>query len=133
VGSLEALAEAAGRERVVVCLDARMGQVYHAAFQREGHCWRQVCAPSLCDPDELPQLPPGDWFACGNGFERYPRILTGKYGSTIGNNKPGMVPRAKHVAILASRYFAAGRAVPGEEAVPMYVRNKVALTMNEQG
>ncbi len=36
VCTLEALAQQAGADRVIACLDARMNEVYHAAYQREG-------------------------------------------------------------------------------------------------
>ena len=47
IGTLMALAEAAGAPRAVCCLDARMGEVYHAAYQRRGDAWFEVHAPGL--------------------------------------------------------------------------------------
>ena len=132
VGSLEALAEASGAERVVVCTDARMGQVYHAAFERDGDAWAEVVAPGLCAPDVLPDLPDGDWLGCGNGFDRYPQIMDGSYRRRVTEVRRGVAPRAREVALLGARYLSAGRSVLCTEAAPVYVRNKVALTMKEQ-
>ena len=132
VGSLEALAQASGGSRVVVCADARMGQVYHAAFERDGTDWREVLSPSLCSPDNLPELPEGAWLGCGSGFDRYPQIVAGPYRTKVEQVRTGMLPHAREIALLGAQYLAAGRSVPSAEAAPLYVRNKVALTMKEQ-
>jgi len=132
VCSLEALAQASGGERVVVCTDARMGQIYHAAFERDDRDWREVLPPSLCDPDELPELPDAGWLGCGSGFDRYPQIMSGPYRARVAEVRNGVVPHAREIALLGARYLAAGRSVPSTEALPVYVRNKVALTMKEQ-
>ncbi len=132
VGSLEALAQASGGERVVVCADARMGQVYHAAFERDHLDWREVLPPSLCNPDDLPELPGAAWLGCGSGFDRYPQIMNGPYRGKISEVRKGMVPHAREIALLGARYLECGRSVPSTEALPVYVRNKVALTMKEQ-
>src|SRR5262245_29622614 len=68
VSTLAALAEAAGAERVVCCLDARMGQVYHAAYEKGRTDWLVVHEPSLTAPAEAP-LPPGAalWTGAGAG------------------------------------------------------------------
>jgi len=132
VGSLEALAEASGGARVVVCTDARMGQVYHAAFEREGAEWREVLTPSLCEPDDLPELPGGNWLGCGSGFDRYPQMMAGRYRTSVKEIRHGVLPHAREIALLGAQYLATGRSVASTDAAPVYVRNKVALTMKEQ-
>ncbi len=132
VGSLEALAEASGAKRVVVCTDARMGQVYHAAFDRDGDEWVEVVPPGLCDPNALPDLPGGGWLGCGSGFDRYPQIMSGSYARTVTEVRRDVAPHAREIATLGARYLSAGRNFPSTEAAPVYVRNKVALTMKEQ-
>jgi tRNA threonylcarbamoyladenosine biosynthesis protein TsaB len=132
VGSLEALAQASGGERVVACTDARMGQVYHAAYEQGDEGWKEVLAPSLCNPDALPELPDAGWLGCGSGFDRYPDIMNGPYRLKVSGIRTGLVPRAHEIALLGARYLILGRSVPSSEALPVYVRNKVALTMKEQ-
>jgi len=132
VGSLEALAQASEGEHVVVCVDARMGQIYHAAFERSDGDWVQVLAPSLCDPGEVPELPGDDWLGCGNAFDRYPDIMNGSYRQKVSRVMADLVPQAREIALLGARYLARGYSVPSTEALPVYVRNKVALTMKEQ-
>ena len=132
VGSLEALAQASEGERVVVCADARMGQIYHAAFEQGDDGWVEVLAPSLCNPDALPDLPDDGWLGCGSGFDRYPDIMSGPYRQKVSAVRADLVPQAREIAMLGARYLAHGRSVSSTEALPLYVRNKVALTMKEQ-
>src|SRR5712675_2893016 len=42
VGTLAALAQEAGGPRVMACLDARMGEIYHAVYRREGGNWIEI-------------------------------------------------------------------------------------------
>ncbi len=132
VGSLEAIAQASGGQRVVVCTDARMGQIYHGAYERNTEGWTVVQPPSLCDPDRLPELPGAGWLGCGSGFERYPEGLVAQYQPEQVTVKTGIVTRASDIAWLGEQYLYAGHGVSCMEAVPVYVRDKVALTMKEQ-
>jgi tRNA threonylcarbamoyladenosine biosynthesis protein TsaB len=132
VGSLEALAEATDGQRVVVCTDARMGQIYHGAFERNEQMWKVILPPSLCDPDRLPELSGTGWIGCGSGFERYRETLVAQYQPQHVAVKTGVVARAREIALLGAKYLFAGLGVPCTEAVPVYVRDKVALTMKEQ-
>src|SRR6266852_2510550 len=55
VGSLLALSEEAGKDgalgRIIACLDAHRGEVYHAAYRRAGAGWEAVSAPGLYQPE----------------------------------------------------------------------------------
>jgi len=71
VSSLEAIAQAVhtthGSTRVVTALDARMQEVYFAAFELEGDRWRARIEPCVLPPREVP-MPDGRWTGAGNGF-----------------------------------------------------------------
>ena len=65
VGTLEALAEQSGAERVIACLDARMGEVYHAAYRRCAGGWTEASPPALMRPGDVPVPEEGGWVGCG--------------------------------------------------------------------
>lgn len=132
IGTLAAMAEASGRTRVVCCLDARMGEIYHAAYARSGAEWKAVHAPGLCAPGEAPALPEGAWTGCGSGFAAHGPVLQQRYAGRLSAIMPEIFPHARHVAQLAAREFEAGRSVAPEHALPLYLRDKVALKTAER-
>jgi tRNA threonylcarbamoyladenosine biosynthesis protein TsaB len=132
VGTLLAMAAAVDADRVVCCLDARMGEIYHAAYARSAAGWDTVHAPGLWSPAQAPALPAGGWTGCGSGFAAHAQALARRYGGQLSAIMPQVVPHARQVAELAARDFAAGRAVPPERAVPLYLRDKVALKTAER-
>jgi len=131
VPSLLALAEQANASRVVVGLDARMGETYLAAYSRMGGDWEAVVEPGLCLREGLPPLPGRDWVATGSGFDAFD-WLRAAYSKSVGNRIAGDLPRAGSVARIAARKLARGEAVAAEEAAPLYLRDKVALTTRER-
>ena len=128
VGTLLAIAHAANVSHALCCLDARMNEVYAAAYRRRGEEWETVFGPGLYSPVDLPQLPSADWTGCGSGFAAYSQALQ----SRVDRVNADLVPHARDVAVLGATAFARGGGRPAEEAMPIYLRNKVALTMDEQ-
>lgn len=132
VGTLEALAEGAGAERVLACIDARLGEVYHGAYRRAAGGWHAVSAPRLCLPADAPQVPGDGWVACGSGFDAYGELLSRRYDGRVAAVLPGRFPRAADIAALAAPRLAAGEGVDPADAAPVYVRDRVALKESER-
>ncbi|HTJ96208.1 MAG TPA: tRNA (adenosine(37)-N6)-threonylcarbamoyltransferase complex dimerization subunit type 1 TsaB, partial [Rhodocyclaceae bacterium] len=115
-------------ERVFACLDARMNEVYVAAYVRERpDVFRNEMAPAV-SPPELVQAPPGAWTAVGDGFAAYGATLQAKF--PVSN--AGIQPTAEAVARLAVPRFTRGEGESAIAAAPLYVRDKVALTTAER-
>lgn len=132
VSTLLALAEQADAERVIACLDARMSEVYHAAYARSGSDWQAVHEPGLYRPLDVPPVDGADWFGIGSGWAAHGDILKARYSGQVGEVAEQAFPHARDIARLAARDFAQGNARPAAEAAPTYIRNKVALTMAER-
>jgi len=136
VPTLAALAQdafrARGWTRVLACLDARMREVYVAAYARAGGRWRELSVPSVLPPAEVPDPRldgEGVWFGAGNGFAAYPalgpRLALPQVAADVH-------PTAQAIAELALPRLAAGEGVAAADALPLYVRHRVALTTAEQ-
>jgi tRNA threonylcarbamoyladenosine biosynthesis protein TsaB len=132
IGTLLALAEAAKASHAVCCLDARMKEVYWAAYRRGSAGWETVHAPALHDPGAPPALPEGDWVGCGSGFAVYADALGRAMGGRLVAVKPDLWPHAREIAVLAAAEMARGGGRDPEQALPVYIRDKVALTVEEQ-
>lgn len=132
VSTLLALAVAARATRAVCCLDARMGEVYHAAYAGDGSGWDTVHAPALYAPDGVPPLEEGAWTGCGSGFKAYRDALARRYTGRLSAIMPDVYPHASAIAALAVPEFEAGRAVTAAQAAPLYIRDKVALRSDER-
>jgi tRNA threonylcarbamoyladenosine biosynthesis protein TsaB len=133
VSCLEAIAHASGAARALVCIDARMGEVYHAGYCRGGDgVMVEAIAPSVVPPAEAPL--PGDagWHGLGSGFDAYPALLAARYGSLLAHVNAAAVPTAAAMLEIALRRLAAGERGDAAGAVPVYLRERVALTVAER-
>lgn len=132
IGSLEALALDAGAVQVYACGDARMNEVYCAAYRVEGDRVETVLALVVVPPPEAP-LPPGHgWLGCGSGFGAYGGMLQARLGSALAAIDAAARPRAGALARLAAPRFARGESLDPARAAPLYVRDKIALTTRER-
>ena len=135
VSTLEAMAEVArvqhGAKRVIAALDARMHEVYVAAYGYDGARWREVLEPVAIDPLAAP-LPPGDgWAGVGAGFATYPQ-LGQRLERVLALRDEHIAPSAVAVGTLALPRFRAGEGVQARDGAPIYVRQRVALTAAER-
>jgi tRNA threonylcarbamoyladenosine biosynthesis protein TsaB len=135
VPTLETLAQVAwrahGATRVFACLDARMHEVYVAAYVRSGEAWRERLAPVVVPPAAaaLPDGDAADWFGAGDGFAVHPELRRLLSLSDVDDRA---VPDARAVGELAAPRLAAGEGVAAADALPLYVRHRIALTSAER-
>ena len=132
VGTLLALATGCGAARVVCCLDARMQQVYYAAYVYDGSAWTEAHAPALYAPACVPAIDGDGWTGCGSGFLAYRDALEQRYGNQLACILPDAHPRARDIAQLAVAAYRNGAAIAPDEAAPYYIRDKVALKTDER-
>ena len=132
VGTLAALAQEAGADKVIACLDARMSEIYHAAYWRSGGRWTEIAAPGVGPATSAPALDGSGWFGCGSGFAVYAEALAQRYVGQLDGVAAKLHPHARSVARLALPVLETGGGLSAELAAPIYVRDKVALKMHEQ-
>jgi tRNA threonylcarbamoyladenosine biosynthesis protein TsaB len=120
-------------QRILAAIDARMGEVYVGAFERSGDelialSTEIVCAPQAVTlPDQA-----GGWQAVGTGFSAVEGALVTHLGHQLSSIDASVLPHAGDVARLAAAAYARGEAVAPERVEPAYLRNNVALTLEEQ-
>lgn len=128
VDTLLAVAEEAradaGAARVVALLDARMDEVYAARYEHDGTQWHEREGPALMRPEDV-EVPTG-WRIAGNA--------AAVYGARLASHEDAIaaLPTATALLRLAPGLLAAGRAVDAGDALPLYIRDKVAQTTEER-
>ncbi len=124
--------KAAPATRVLAVLDARMDQVYVAAYEHTHGTWQCVQEAALQNPGALTWPAhwhdPASFVAAGNAWAVY----AGRWPSTFTAAQLPALPTASALLRLAPLAWAQGLAVPAEQALPLYIRDKVAQTTQER-
>lgn len=130
VCSLAALAAQSPLPLALAATDARMGEIYYGRYKVEGDKVTELSAPACCVPAALACPEEGEWFGLGMAFAAYEEPLADVRARLVGCS-PLAVPDAGAVSRLAAAQGRAGM-VSAELAHPLYVRDKVALTVAER-
>ncbi len=137
ISTLAALAydaDAQAGDRVLAAIDARMGEVYLGAFERTADDVRALRAEWLQKPQTAVGGLDGDgWLGCGTGFAAENGALQTTLGASLAKVDAEALPHAAAIARLAAAAFARGETIAPERLEPAYLRDKVALTLAEQG
>ncbi len=148
-GPFETGAPEQGASVALVALDARMGEVYCAAYRMDaGEIVAlgpiRAMAPGtaldamlreagesgiVADPGRAGEAP--SVIAVGNGYARYEALSDAARERGIPV-RGDAYPRGDAIAAIGWRRHAAGNTVRASAAAPIYVRDKVALDVDEQ-
>ncbi|WP_163373105.1 tRNA (adenosine(37)-N6)-threonylcarbamoyltransferase complex dimerization subunit type 1 TsaB [Endozoicomonas acroporae] len=132
VSTLAALAQQGLREykaaKVLSAIDARMDEVYWGAFSESDGLMVPVAVEIVTLPENVvvPVID-GYWFGMGTGWAFRHRL-----SATVVDCQIEAWPRAHDIALLAAADFKRGKGLPAEQAMPVYLRDKVALKKSER-
>jgi len=137
VSSLAMLAQRALQERpaaqVASIIDARMNEVYFGAYRRGAAGLAEpLLADRVCPPQEVPALPEGAWLGVGTGWGRHEAVLREALRAPVAPVDSAALPRAAEALILGIPVLEAGRGQSADSLAPAYLRDRVALTVQEQ-
>ncbi|HEU4486679.1 MAG TPA: tRNA (adenosine(37)-N6)-threonylcarbamoyltransferase complex dimerization subunit type 1 TsaB, partial [Povalibacter sp.] len=109
--------------RVLVCMDARMNEVYWGEFVGD-EAWgvtaigiEHVGAASSVEPQRAPDL------LAGTGFRAFPELAVRYPGRPLHH----LLPLASSIALLGEPLLRQGQGVSAEQAQPVYLRDNVAV------
>ena len=132
VSSLATMAQGAwrstGATRVLAAIDARMGELYWAEYQRDEYgAWHGADTEAVLKPEaaqaRIASLD-GEWATVGTGWQAYPELLSAAGAQVIATEV--LLPAAEDMLPLALSAWQRGEAVAVENAEPVYLRNEVA-------
>ena len=134
VTTLEALAAQVPQKlSVIACLDARMGEVYWGCFTVDaGRVWVAASSPAAVGPPESVVLPsPRVHRGIGRGFAAHPQ-LAALPGLELSLEDSLALPNAREIARLGAWRLSHGEGLDPVDLIPLYLRDKVALTEAER-
>ena len=130
INNLEAIANKVDKDTVISCIDARMGEIYIGVYKRIGGELVSIIDHGVFEPSNLPNLEVKEGVIAGSGVLKYKKILRGKYQSENIIFDENEYALAGSIAQLGSKRFDDNFNL--KKASPIYIRNKVAKTINER-
>jgi len=130
VSDLKAIAEVAYRQtsakQVLSAIDARMGEVYWAAYSRDKEgSWQTLVEESVCPPEAVIYPHNGNWTGAGTGWGSYTDALQNE-AIAVENILHDCLPSAEAIVRIAVNEYKQGNTVSATQAQPVYLRNNVA-------
>ncbi len=135
VSSLAALAMQAPHNgaAILAVIDARMGEIYVGTFRRTDEGLVEAIEAEFVGNAGVLQLPTQQaWNVIGSGWTTYRDVLLARLPAAPLWADGERYPQASDIALLASPLVREGRGVAPESVLPVYLRDKVALTVAEQ-
>jgi tRNA threonylcarbamoyladenosine biosynthesis protein TsaB len=114
-------------EDIWVAMDARIGEVYAAHYRWANGAWMVVQAPALYAPAALAAHWGEPAAVAGSALTEYAAAL-----GDLPRSWPEARSRAAALGALALAVWRRGDTLDAAEALPVYVRDKVALTTAER-
>ena len=134
VSSLAALAMQAPDDGadVLAVIDARMGEVYAGSFRRRGETVEAIGDETVGPAEALRLSSTGALNVIGSGWSSYRDAIGKALASPPRWADGARYPQAADIARLAAPIAANGGGIAADRVQPVYLRDKVALTLAEQ-
>ncbi|MFK7996699.1 MAG: tRNA (adenosine(37)-N6)-threonylcarbamoyltransferase complex dimerization subunit type 1 TsaB [Granulosicoccus sp.] len=135
VSTLQSIAQGCYREHgdslVAISVDARMDEVYFCEFRagRDG-LMQAVCEEQIVSPANVVLSAAEIW--AGSGAERYQDILHEQFSVVSARIRRACLPQAVDLLAIGANKVKQGQIQSADNASPVYLRNKVALTTAER-
>lgn len=136
VSSLAAVAQDAAdklkEDYIAVAMDARMGEIYCASYQVIDGLVILLDEERVCPPEKFIPFGNQQWLGAGTGWGVYDEVLRHNFAEQLSGVSVEHYPQANSIIKLAQIEIAAGRLLPADKAMPVYLRNNVAKKKGEQ-
>ena len=119
-------------ETIFTAVDARMNEIYWAVYQRDAEGYAQLLGREKVQPATEVDALELTGYGIGSGWQRYEQALTERLGRQLIGFDADYLPHSAQIALLAAVAVKRGQTVPVEQAMPVYLRDKVAKTTLER-
>ncbi|MCQ8105239.1 tRNA (adenosine(37)-N6)-threonylcarbamoyltransferase complex dimerization subunit type 1 TsaB [Methylomonas sp. SURF-2] len=115
-----------------VAMDARMHEIFWGVYRRNTLGLAKLLGHEAVTPAGEVSFPDLTGAGVGSGWTVHGETLGALLGSRVKKIDSEVWPRAACIARLGAHDFANGLAVPVEQAMPVYLRDKVAKKQSER-
>jgi tRNA threonylcarbamoyladenosine biosynthesis protein TsaB len=117
---------------IFTAVDARMNEIYWAVYQRDTENYAELVGQervqSASDIDGLSLT----GYGIGSGWLQYASILSEELNNQLIAFDADYLPHSADIALLGSVAVKRNKTIPVEQAMPVYLRDKVAKTTAER-
>lgn len=135
VSTLAAVAQGTYRVRgatqLLVALDARMHEVYWGCYGIVDGLARLEGTEQVVAPAQTPLPVAGQWWGAGSGWQAHADVLLARHGAHLAGRDEARLPHAADVARLGAVLLQGGGGVAAEQALPVYLRDRVVQSPRE--
>lgn len=124
--------ERASASVAFTAMDARMGEIYWGVYRCGEKGYAELVGLERVTPAEKVEFPDLNGVGIGTGWGVYQEELAKRLGGHVHAVETDNLPRAGAVARLGAHGFEQGLSVSVEEAMPVYLRDKVAKKESER-
>lgn len=136
VSTLAAISQAClqktGYDTIFTAVDARMHEIYWAVYKRDAEGVAQLLGKEKVQPASEVDALQLTGFGIGSGWQIYQHKLTASLGEQLIGYDADYLPHAAEIAYLGVMGVQRQQTVSVEQAMPVYLRDKVAQTTVER-
>jgi tRNA threonylcarbamoyladenosine biosynthesis protein TsaB len=115
-----------------VAADARMDEIYWGVYQRNGNGFADLLGKEVVTPANAIEFIGLTGTGIGTGWKAHGKELLGQLSPFVNRYEDERLPRACAIAKLGIDGLTKGLAVPAEQALPVYLRDRVAKKESER-
>lgn len=119
-------------DTIFTAVDARMNEIYWAVYQRDAEGYAQLLGQEKVQPAALVNTLQQTGYGIGSAWQQYQQVLIERLGSQLTGFDADYLPHSAEIALLGAVGVRREQTVPVEQAMPVYLRDKVAKTTAER-
>jgi len=136
VSTLAAISQAcfarSQHDAIFTAVDARMSEIYWAVYQRDAEGYASLLEKEKVQPATEIDALGVTAYSIGSAWNDYAPILTEKLGAQLLGYDANYLPHAAEISLLGAVAVQRQQTVSVEQAMPVYLRDKVAKTTAER-
>jgi len=110
-----------------------MGEIFWGVYQRNAEGYAELIGEEAVTPAENIVFPELSGVGVGSGWGVYHQQLLARLDGLVTDYHSDALPRAASIAKLGAWGFSHGQAIDVDQAMPVYLRDKVAKKESERG